>query len=84
MKGKSGCINVDQQLQAVFGTLSKDFSNSILAINTDPNMDQQSKDYSIQQLYAAYKAQLSLLSAVGSVPDVSELLTFDVTAENPG
>lgn len=76
--------NFDQQLQAVFGTLSKDFSNSILAINTDPNMDQQSKDYSIQQLYAAYKAQLSLLSAVGSVPDVSELLTFDVTAENPG
>jgi len=66
--------NFNRQLQQTFGSLSQAFNNSITNINSDPNMDQQSKDYSIKQLYDAYKAQLSLLSAVGSVPDVSQLL----------
>ncbi len=66
--------NFDRQSQAIFGTLSDSFSKAIIAINTDTNMNQQSKDYSIQQLFNAYKAQISILSAVGSVPDVSRLL----------
>lgn len=66
--------NFNRQSQAIYGTLSSDFSKAISAINTDTNMDQQSKDYSIRQLFDVYRAQISMLSAVGSVPDVSELL----------
>lgn len=67
--------SANNQQGAVFGTLSNDFSKAILAINTDTNMNQQSKDYSIKQLYEVYKAQLSMLSNIGNVPDVSQLLT---------
>jgi hypothetical protein len=67
----------DQNLQAIYGDMNRSFVQSMTAINQDPNMDQQSKDYSLKQLYDAYKAQISLLSAVGSVPDVSELLVAD-------
>lgn len=64
----------DRQSQQIFGSLSDTFSKQITAINQDNNMNQQSKDYSIKQLYDAYKAQISMLSAVGSIPDVSQLL----------
>jgi hypothetical protein len=74
----------DLQTQGIVGNLSQDFSKSLLAINQDVNMNQASKDYAIQQLYNNYKAQVSLLSAVGSVPDVSQLLNFDKgTTANP-
>jgi hypothetical protein len=66
--------SAENQQGAVFGTLSNDFSKAILQINTDTNMNQQSKDYSIKQLYQVYKAQLSMLSNIGNVPDVSALL----------
>jgi hypothetical protein len=75
--------NFNQQLQQTFGSLSQSFNNSITAINSDPNMDQQSKDYTIKQLYDSYKAQLSLLSAVGSVPDVSQLLVATTDGTTP-
>jgi hypothetical protein len=71
----------DQNLQAIYGDMNRSFVQSMTAINQDPNMDQQSKDYSLKQLYDAYKAQISLLSAVGSVPDVSELLVADTYIE---
>jgi hypothetical protein len=64
----------DQNLQNVYGNFSQEFTRAMTAINQDNNMNQQSKDYAINQLFDAYKAQISLLSAVGSVPDVSELL----------
>lgn len=68
------------QSQDIFGGLSKGFTDAMTMINTDKNMNQKSKDYAINQLFETYRAQISLLSAVGSVPDVSELLTFEVTA----
>jgi hypothetical protein len=68
----------DNNLQSIYGGMNTSFVQAMTAINQDPNMDQQSKDYSLKQLYDAYKAQISLLSAVGSVPDVSELLVADV------
>lgn len=64
----------DRQSQAIYGTLGQEFMKAISAINADTNMNQQSKDYSIQQMFKAYKAQVSMLSAVGSIPDVSRLL----------
>lgn len=64
----------DQQSQAVFGQLSSDFQTALRAINTDTNMNQQSKDFSINQMFQVYKSQISMLSAIGSVPDISQLL----------
>jgi len=64
----------DRQSQNIYGGLGQEFTRAMLVINTDNNMNQQSKDYAINQLFDTYKAQISLLSAVGSVPDVSELL----------
>jgi len=69
----------DLQSQNIYGGLSQEFNKAILAINTDTNMDQQSKDYAIQQLFDAYKAQISMLSNVGGVPDVSQLLISNTT-----
>ncbi len=63
-----------QQSAQLYAGLSDGFNRSITSINQDVNMNQQSKDYSISQLYNSYKAQISLLSAVGSIPDVSSLL----------
>jgi hypothetical protein len=73
--------SANNQQGAVFGTLSNDFSKAILTINTDTNMNQQSKDYAIKQLYDVYKAQLSMLSNIGNVPDVSQLLTDTAPAK---
>lgn len=68
--------NFDMQSQRTYGTLSQDFNAAIQGINLNTNLNQQSKDYSVRQLYDAYRAQISMLSAVGSVPDVSQLLSF--------
>lgn len=70
--------NFTQQSQNLFAQLGDTFMKAITQINQDPNMDQQSKDYSINQMYQAYRANISLLSAVGSIPDVSVLLDFTV------
>jgi len=67
------------QSQNVYAKLSDTFNTAITSINQDVNMNQQSKDYAIKQLYDAYKAQISILSAVGSIPDISTLLRNDVT-----
>ncbi len=67
----------DKQSQLIYGNLSQEVLRQITAINADVNMNQQSKDYAINQLMQTYKANISLLSAVGSVPDVSTLLNFD-------
>jgi len=60
--------------QSIVGGLGSDLMKLMTAINADTNMNQQSKDYSIQQAYAAYKANISLISAVGSIPNVASLL----------
>lgn len=73
---------LDRQTQAVAGTLSDHFAAAISDINKNTNMSQQSKDYSIKQLYDTYKAQLSLISAVGSIPDVSVLLNADFSGNS--
>lgn len=64
----------DQNSQGVYGQLSSDFQKAIMTINTDTNMNQQSKDYSINQMFNTYKAQVSMLSAIGTIPDISQLL----------
>jgi hypothetical protein len=64
----------NQSSQQIYGGLSDGFNKAIAAINQDTNMNQQSKDYSIQQLFKSYKAQISMLSAIGSVADISKLL----------
>lgn len=73
---------MDRQTQAVAGTLSDHFSSAISEINRNSNMSQASKDYSIKQLYDTYKAQLSLISAVGAIPDVSVLLNADFSGNS--
>lgn len=50
------------------------FGKSMDTINRDTNMDQQSKDYSIKQSYDTMKSFLSLISSVGTIPDISDLL----------
>jgi hypothetical protein len=67
----------DKQSQLTYGNLSQELMRQMAAINADVNMNQQSKDYAINQLMQTYKANVSMLSAVGSVPDVSQLLTFE-------
>ncbi len=67
----------DKQSQQTYGNLSQELMRQMAAINADVNMNQQSKDYAINQLMQTYKANVSMLSAVGSVPDVSQLLTFE-------
>ncbi len=73
----------DKQSQLIYGNLSQEVLRQITAINADVNMNQQSKDYAINQLMQTYKANISLLSAVGSVPDVSTLLNFEQPDEQP-
>ncbi|MFA5921163.1 MAG: hypothetical protein WC856_07710 [Methylococcaceae bacterium] len=68
--------NFDMQSQRTFGSLSQDFNAALQNINLNTNLNQQSKDYSARQLFDAYRAQISMLSAVGSVSDVSQLLSF--------
>ena len=80
----------NQNMQSQIGSITSQFNNDVATIQTSQTMTQQAKDYSIQQLESAYKAQLSLLSAVGTVPDVSTLLTTSipgtssVTSPSPG
>jgi hypothetical protein len=62
-------------LQSQIGSMNTQLNNDIATILTSQTMNQQAKDYSIQQLDATYKAQVSMLSAVGTVPDVSTLLS---------
>lgn len=78
-------MEMDKQSQAVYGTLSKGFADAMLEINKDTNMNQASKDYSIRQLFKTYKAQISMLSAIGSIPDISKLLidTSPPPSKNP-
>jgi hypothetical protein len=64
----------DKQSQNIYGGLGQEFTRAMLAINQDTNMDQQSKDYALKQMFDAYKSQVSMLSAVGSIPDVGQLL----------
>ena len=73
----------DRQSQNIFGGLGQTFSQAIMSINQDPNMDQQSKDYAIKQMFDSYKAQISMLSAVGSIPDVGQLLEAETTPTTP-
>lgn len=70
----------DRNQQQIYGNMSQEVIRQVAAINTDVNMDQQSKDYAINQLMQNYKAQVSLISAVGAVPDVSQLLDFGTPA----
>ncbi len=69
----------DKQSQQMYAGLSDTLIKGMQQINQDVNMDQQSKDYAIKQLYDTYKSQVSLLSAVGSIPDVSTLLVEEKT-----
>jgi hypothetical protein len=62
------------QTQNSVGVMANDFMKSMQQINQDTNMDQQSKDYSINQLFGAFKSSVSLISAVGSIPNVATLL----------
>ena len=66
--------NFTLQSQQIFGTLSTALQNEISTINQSTTMNQASKDYAIKQLYDNYKAEISMLSAVGSVSDISKLL----------
>lgn len=63
--------------------ITSNLNNAIAAVQTSQTMTQQAKEYSIAQLQKAYKNQISLLSAVGSVPDVSTLLSEPPTVEPP-
>jgi|GEM_PF-1775248 len=64
-------------------SITSNLNNDIAAVQTSQTMNQQAKEYSIAQLQKAYKNQISLLSAVGSVPDVSTLLSEPATVEAP-
>ena len=64
-------------------SITSNLNNAIAAVQTSQTMTQQAKEYSIAQLQKAYKNQISLLSAVGSVPDVSTLLSEPPTVEPP-
>ena len=64
-------------------SITSNLNNAIAAVQTSQTMTQQAKEYSIAQLQKAYKNQISLLSAVGSVPDVSTLLSEPPTVEAP-
>lgn len=68
-------MSQQNNLQAQIGAMNTQLNNDIATIQTSQTMDQQAKDYSIQQLQSAYTAQVSMLSAVGTVPDVTSLLT---------
>lgn len=63
--------------------ITANLNNDIATVQTSQTMNQQAKEYSIAQLQKAYKNQISLLSAVGSVPDVSTLLSEPATVEAP-
>lgn len=72
-------INLSGQIS----TMNNSLNNDIATIQTNPNMTQQAKQYSIKQLQDAYKSQVTMLSAVGDVPDVSALLVPIPGTENP-
>lgn len=63
--------------------ITSNLNNAIAAVQVSTTMTQQAKEYSIAQLQKAYKNQISLLSAVGSVPDVSTLLSEPPEVEPP-
>lgn len=66
--------STNQNTQQQVSAMAIDFMNQMNAINRDTNMDQQSKDYSINQLFGAFQSSISLISAVGAVPNVATLL----------
>lgn len=72
-----------QSLQSQIGGMNQQLNNDIATIQTNPNMNQQAKQYAIAQLQDAYKSQVTMLSAVGTVPDVSTLLHPVQGTENP-
>lgn len=75
--------NLDQQLSSGLSSLNQGFNNNIQAIQGSTTLDQQAKDYYINQLVQGYKAQISMMSAVGKVPNVADLLTFDMPNSGP-
>ena len=78
-------MNQQQVTQAA--NLSQDFNNNIQAIQNNQYMSQAAKDYNISQQYQSYKAQITMLNDVGSVPNIGELLSNpapDATKPDPG
>jgi hypothetical protein len=73
----------DNKLLDHFGELSKTYNMAVTSINQDPNMTQLAKNYAIKQLYDAHKAEITMLSAVGKVPNVSKLLAPSPRAVQP-
>ena len=71
-----------QNLQTQIAGMNTQLNNDIATIQTNPNMTQQAKEYSISQLQNAYKTQITMLTAVGTVPDVTSLLTPIPGTEN--
>ncbi len=65
---------MDQTLASTTATLGFHLNDQITAINQDLNMNQAAKDYATQQLYDTYKSNVSMLTNIGKVPDVSALL----------
>jgi hypothetical protein len=68
-------FDFDKQMLTTTGVLSQEFEKEMTTINASTDMDQATKDYAVKQLFDTYKAQVSMLSAIGSIPDVSTLLT---------
>jgi hypothetical protein len=70
----------------IFGQLSGQFSNDLKAINADPYMTQQAKDWAIKQMYDTYKSNLNIVAQVGKIANVSTLLknqTWTQTSKKP-
>ena len=72
-----------RQTENVYAGLSDTYAKGVAAINADPNMTQKAKTYAITQLYDTHKASLSMLSAVGKMSNVSDLLTPKAPAQAP-
>lgn len=74
----------ERQSQNMVSGLAQSFQNEVSAINKDPNMTQQAKTYALSQLYESYKTNLSLISNVNKIANVSTLLTpIKATAKAP-
>ena len=67
--------------QGHYADLSKSYNETVAAINADVKMTRGAKTAAIKQIYASYKAQLSLLGSVGKVPDVSVLLSPPLSSD---
>jgi len=66
--------NLTENQQGIVGELAKGMGTYIMNIQTNPDMQQSTKDFLINQGWGDFKASVKMISNVGKIPDVGELL----------